>query len=120
MGTDAFDEHKNSQEAKFKMDEELRFKARARRHKLLGLWAAERMGLGEPEAADYARQLVMDGMTAPDDTPIVAKIAADLATSGVAEADVLAQAAKARATADAQIAEEFPRALDKDHRRIGD
>lgn len=119
MAGDAFDERKSSHEAKYKMDEELRFKTRARSHKLLGLWAAGRMGHSDAVAAEYARELVMAGMSAPDDKPVVARVAADLAARGIGEADVLAEIARARETAAVQIAAEFPRALDKDHRQIG-
>ena len=45
-----FDDRKKCQEAKFAHDAELRFKAEARRNKLLGLWAAEQMGLSEEHA----------------------------------------------------------------------
>lgn len=46
-------------EKKFMHDEELRFKANARRNKLLGLWAAEKMGKTGDDAREYANQLVM-------------------------------------------------------------
>ena len=50
-----FDKRKEGFESKFARDEELRFKATARRNKLLGLWAAEKMGLQGPQAEDYAK-----------------------------------------------------------------
>ena len=54
---DAFEERQKSEEAKYKLDQEQRFKARSRRNKLLGLWAAERMGLAGPEAEAYAMEV---------------------------------------------------------------
>ena len=51
-----FDDREKAHEAKFARDGELRFKAEARRNKLLGLWAAEHMGLSEEHAKTYAAE----------------------------------------------------------------
>ncbi len=53
-----FDRREEAFESKFAHDEELRFKAVARRNKLLGLWAAEKLGLGADKAQDYAKEVV--------------------------------------------------------------
>ncbi|HEV3177591.1 MAG TPA: ATPase inhibitor subunit zeta, partial [Stellaceae bacterium] len=53
-----FDERERSYEKKFERDQEQAFKAKARRNKLLALWAAERMGLAGAAAEAYARQIV--------------------------------------------------------------
>ncbi|HSM19852.1 MAG TPA: DUF1476 domain-containing protein, partial [Hyphomicrobiales bacterium] len=53
-----FDKRQEGFEAKFAHDEELKFKANARRNKLLGLWAAEKLGLSGPAADDYAFSVV--------------------------------------------------------------
>jgi hypothetical protein len=122
VNQDAFDERKTSHEAKYKMDEELRFKARARRNKLLGLWCAERLGLEADAAADYARGVVMKGMEARDDQAFIAALQADLAAGGapVPEASLREALIEMGALALEQIAAEFPKALDRDHRRVGD
>ena len=52
-----FDDRRKGQEGKFAHDAELRFKAEARRNKLLGLWAAEHMGLSEEHAKEYAAEV---------------------------------------------------------------
>ncbi len=53
-----FEDRKNASEAKYRLDQEARFKIGARRNKLLGLWAAARMGLSSPFAEDYAMEVV--------------------------------------------------------------
>jgi hypothetical protein len=54
-----FDKREEEFEKKFAHDEELRFRARARRNKLLGLWAAEKLKLTGAAAEDYAKALVL-------------------------------------------------------------
>ena len=53
-----FDDRKKGFEGKFAHDEELKFKAEARRNKLLGLWAAELMGISGDEANEYAKSVI--------------------------------------------------------------
>ena len=53
-----FDDREKAHEAKFARDGELRFKAEARRNKLLGLWVAEQLGKSGDEAAAYAKEVV--------------------------------------------------------------
>ena len=53
-----FDKREDAFERKFVIDEDLKFKAAARRNKLLGLWAAEQLGLAGAEAASYAKGVV--------------------------------------------------------------
>ena len=62
-----FDRRKEGFEAKFARDEELRFKATARRNRLLGLWAAEKLGLEGAEAEAYAKSVESAAFTAPGD-----------------------------------------------------
>ena len=57
--TTTFDKREEGFEKKFAHDEELRFKASARRNKLLGIWAAGKMGLTGAEAEAYAKEVVM-------------------------------------------------------------
>jgi hypothetical protein len=78
-----FEEREKGFEAKFKHDQELRFTVGARRNRLLGLWAAERLGLKGAEAEAYARQVVMADFEKPGDDDVVAKVVADLTAKGV-------------------------------------
>ncbi len=70
-------------EAKYRLDEETRFKISARRNKLLGLWAAERMGLSGDHAGDYAKEVVMADFTKPGDDDVLDKVFKDLTTRGL-------------------------------------
>jgi hypothetical protein len=70
-------------EARFKHDQEFRFKATARRNRLLGLWAAQRMGVTGPEAEAYAREVVASEFEPGGDKHVIDKVAADLAAKGL-------------------------------------
>lgn len=119
---DVFDDRKKSQEAKYKMDEERRFKVRARRNKLAGLWAAERLGLDGDALTVFAGEIVMMGLEARTEADFLAAFIQRLSEGGLA-ADTGAIAAllsELDAEAAMQIAREFPKALDGDHRPVGD
>ncbi|MEO1732466.1 MAG: DUF1476 domain-containing protein [Pseudomonadota bacterium] len=73
-----FDDRENAFEAKFAHDEEMQFKATARANKLLGLWAAELMGLSGDEAEDYAKTVVIADFEEAGHEDVVRKVAADL------------------------------------------
>ena len=76
-----FDDREKEFEARFKHDQELQFKVKARRNRLLGLWAAERMGLAGAAAEAYAKEVV-DAEFSGGDRRVVDKICADLAAKG--------------------------------------
>ena len=82
-----FDNREKAFEIKFARDEELKFRTTARRNKLLGLWAAGKLGMGEPEAADYARTVVLADLNRVGGRDVSAKLAADLADAGVPVTD---------------------------------
>ncbi len=82
-----FDKREEGFEKKFAHDEELRFKANARRNKLLGLWAAEKLGLSGPEAEAYAKDVVVSDFEAPGDDDVFAKLRKDFDAKGVAQSD---------------------------------
>ena len=73
-----FDDRKDTFERKFAHDEELRFKATARRNKLLGLWAANKLGKSGGEAEAYAKSVVMADFQEAGDDDVMRKIQADL------------------------------------------
>lgn len=86
----SFDQRKDAFENKFAHDEELRFKATARRNKLLGLWAAEKLGKTGVEADAYAKSVVMADFEEAGDDDVLRKVVADLAGASpkLGEADV--------------------------------
>ncbi len=73
-----FDERENAFEAKFAHDEEMQFKAQARCNKLLGLWAAEKLGKEGAEADEYAKSVVIADFEEAGHEDVVRKVAADL------------------------------------------
>src|SRR5688572_24893122 len=77
-----FDNRKDTFEKKFVHDEELRFKATARRNKLLGLWAADRLGKSGAEAEAYAKSVVMADFQEAGDDDVLRKVQADLEAGG--------------------------------------
>ena len=70
-------------ERKFAFDEELKFKAMARRNKLLGLWAAEKLGKTGADAEAYAREVVVADFQEAGDDDVLRKVRADLEAAGV-------------------------------------
>ncbi len=77
-----FDDRKDAFEKKFAHDEELRFKATARRNKLLGLWAAQKLGKQGAEAEAYAKSVVMADFEEAGDEDVIRKVRADLEVAG--------------------------------------
>lgn len=88
-----FDKREEAFEAQFAHDEELRFKAMARRNKMLGLWAAEMLGKTGVEAEAYAKEVVLADFEESGDTDVLRKVTADLAAKGIGEADIRAKMA---------------------------
>ena len=78
-----FDERERAFETKFARDQEMQFKITARRNRLLGIWAAERMGLSEAEAESYARDVVRADFEEAGDEDVIRKLVGDLTVAGV-------------------------------------
>jgi len=77
-----FDDRERAFENKYAHDEEMRFRAEARRDRLLGLWAAGLMGLEGEEAAEYARSIVVEDLKEAGDDDVFRKVKADLEAKG--------------------------------------
>ena len=77
-----FNEREDAFEKQFAHDEELRFKATARRNKLLGLWAAERLGKSGDEAEAYARSVVLADFEEAGDADVLRKVRQDFESAG--------------------------------------
>jgi hypothetical protein len=82
-----FDKREKGFENKFAHDEELRFKATARRNKLLGLWAAELLGYEGDKAQDYAKEVVRADFEEPGDEDVFRKIREDFDKNNVDQSD---------------------------------
>ncbi len=73
-----FDDRQKGYEAKFARDEETKFKINVRRNKLLGLWAAEQLGLAGDDAEAYAKQVVRADFDEPGEEDVFRKVWGDL------------------------------------------
>src|ERR1700733_4517713 len=82
-----FDKREDAFEKQFAHDEELKFKATARRNKLLGLWAAEKLGLKGAEADSYALSVVMSDFEETGDHDVMRKIRKDFDAKGIVQSD---------------------------------
>jgi hypothetical protein len=82
-----FDDRENAAENKFAYDEETRFKATARRNKLLGLWAAEKLGKTGEAAETYAREVVAADFAEVGEEDVYRKVRADFDAAGVQQSE---------------------------------
>lgn len=82
-----FDKRREGYESKFAHDEDLKFKATARRNKLLGLWAAEKLGLSGQAADDYAKEVVKADFEEVGEEDVFRKIRKDFDDKKVAVSD---------------------------------
>lgn len=83
-----FDKREEGFEKKFALDEELRFKATARRNKLLGLWAAEKLGKSGADADAYAKSVILADFEEIGDEDVVRKIRTDFEAASLSFTDI--------------------------------
>ena len=83
----SFEKREQAQEAKYAHDSEIAFKVSARRNKLLGLWAAELMGISGADAEAYGKKTVMADFEEPGDEDVFRTVMGDLTTAKVAMSD---------------------------------
>jgi len=78
-----FENREKAFETKFQKDQELQFKVKARRNKMLGLWAAEKLGLSGGDAEAYAKEVVVSDFEEPGDDDVLRKVLRDLEGKGI-------------------------------------
>ena len=78
-----FDDRQKAFENMYARDQELQFKVTARRNRLLGLWAATKMGLTQEEADSYAKEVVRADFEEAGDEDVIRKVMGDLTSAGV-------------------------------------
>ncbi|PWR25643.1 DUF1476 domain-containing protein [Zavarzinia aquatilis] len=83
----SFNDREKGFEAKFAHDEDKRFRAVARRNKLLGLWAAEKLGLSGEAADAYAKEVVVADFVEAGDEDVIRKVLSDFIAKGVVLTD---------------------------------
>jgi len=98
-----FDKREEGFEKKFAIDEELKFKADARRNRLLGLWVAGKLGLSGDAATAYAKEVVVSEFEGAGN--VIAKIMLDLKAGSIAveETEIRAKSGELMAEAVAQV-----------------
>jgi hypothetical protein len=82
-----FDKREEGFEKKYALDEEQKFKAEARRNRLLGLWAAEKLGITGDAATAYAKEVVAADFEEAGDADVQCKVLKDLTAKGLAVTD---------------------------------
>ena len=102
----SFDDRQRGQETKFQLDQDLEFKAQARRAKLVGLWAAGLMGKSGDAATAYAMDVVSADFEEAGDEDVVRKLVADLAGKAGAD-EVRAKLKELMPVAKAQLLSEL-------------
>jgi hypothetical protein len=78
-----FDDRERAFESKFAHDEEMKFRIAARRNRLLGEWAARKMGLSEVETESYAKDVVRSDFEEAGEHDVISKVLGDLIAAGV-------------------------------------
>ena len=79
----SFNDREKAFEAKFQRDQQLQFRVTARRNKLLGMWAAQQMGLAAEAAETYAKSVVSADFERAGDSDVVEKVLGDLAAKSI-------------------------------------
>jgi len=82
-----FDDRENAFENKFAHDQDMAFRVTARRNKLIGQWAAEKMGLTAEETDSYAKSVVQADFEEAGDEDVIRKLLGDLIAAGVDTSD---------------------------------
>ena len=100
-----FDDRQNAFEAKFAHDSEMQFRAEARRNKLLGLWASEKLGKTGDDADAYAKEVVKADFEEAGDEDVYRKLAGDLGDKAT-EAEIRAEMSAKMAEAKAMLVDE--------------
>jgi len=97
-----FDDRERAFETKFARDDDMQFRITARRNKLVGLWAAEKMGLTAAEADAYAKAVVQADFEEAGDDDVVRKLIGDMTAAGVTVDDAAIHATLAEKTVEAR------------------
>ena len=82
-----FDDRERAEEAHYALDQETQFKVMARRNKLLGLWAADVMGMTGAEAEAYAKAVMRSDLEEPGDEDVFRKVRGDFDARGIERSD---------------------------------
>ena len=82
-----FNDRERAEEGRFARDEEMQFRVAARRNRLLGAWAAQKMGLSAEEAEAYGKAVIQADFEEAGDEDVIRKLLGDLTSAGVETSD---------------------------------
>ena len=121
MMTDTLREIEKGHEAKYKLDEETRFKVTSRRDRMLGLWAGEKLDLVGSAQTEYARGIVKATLINPEPEAVIDIIAGDLQAAGltIPKSEVQRIRDKLQTEAELYFSDRYPDPLDADHSPVG-
>lgn len=102
-----FDERKKGHEARFAHDMEMEFRVNARRNRLIGEWAAAKLGLTEAETESYAKAVIQADFEEVGDADVIGKLMGDLLKGGIeiSEIEIREALSRCEAKARAQLQE---------------
>jgi len=120
--SDSFKDRATSQEAKFKMDDEMRFKVEARRNKKLGQWASEKLGLISADAEAFVKQVVLSDLEEKGYEDVVRKVSQAFRDGGVelGDEEIRTELLRLQQVAEDELSNGYPEPLGDDHGRVGD
>ncbi|MBT4932634.1 MAG: DUF1476 domain-containing protein [Rhodospirillaceae bacterium] len=118
---DSFKNRGSSEEAKFKNDAETRFKIEARRDKMLGFWAAEKLGLSGDDIEAFAKKVVVSDLEEAGHEDVVRMVSKSFSDGGVdIDDDVIrAEIKRLQVIAEKEVTEGYSEPLGSDHGRVG-
>ncbi|NQU56478.1 MAG: DUF1476 domain-containing protein [Rhodospirillales bacterium] len=120
--SDSFKKRGTSEEAKFKNDAETSFKIEAKRNKMLGLWAAEKLGLSGDAAGAFAKKVVVSDFEEAGYEDVVRMVSKSFSDGGVniSDDDIRAEIKRYQTAAEKEVQNGYPEPLGDDHGRVGD
>jgi len=120
--SDSFKKRGSGEEAKYKNDKEVQFKIEARRNKLLGYWAAEKLGISGDDAESYAKKVVVADLEEAGYEDVVRHVSQTFRDGGVDINDeaIRSEIQRLHSVAEKEILENYSEPLGTDHGRVGD
>ncbi len=120
--SDSFKKRGTSEEAKYKHDTEMQFKIEARRNKLLGYWAAEKLGLSGDDIEAFAKKVVVSDLEEAGYEDVVRMVSQSFRDGGVSASDddIRTELQRLQSVAEEDIEKDYPTPLNGDHGRVGD
>lgn len=119
--SDNFKTRGSSEEAKFKNDAETRFKIEAKRNKMLGRWAAEKLGLSSDKTEAFAKKVVVADLEEAGHEDVVKMVSKSFSDGGVDISDdqIRSEIQRFHNIAEDEVSKDYSEPLDKDHGRVG-